>query len=98
MDKNHLIFDFQSSTPCSPKVVDEMAPYWHQFWGNPSNTNNRFGIHASAAVEVSREKIASYLNINPKRLIFTSGATEANNLGLVGHARAKAQLIGKLDI
>ena len=96
MNKNHLIFDFQSSTPCSPKVVEEMAPYWHQFWGNPSNTNNRSGIHAAAAVEVSREKIASCLNINPKRLIFTSGATEANNLGLVGHARAKAKLIGKL--
>ena len=95
MNKNHLIFDFQSSTPCSAEVVDEMAPYWSQFWGNPSNTNNRSGIFASAAVEVSREKIASYLKINPKRLIFTSGATEANNLGLVGHARAKAKLIGK---
>jgi len=95
MDKNHLIFDFQSSTPCSSKVVEEMAPYWNQFWGNPSNKNNRSGFFASAAVEVSREKIASYLKINPKRLIFTSGATEANNLGLFGHARAKAKLIGK---
>ena len=95
MDKNHLIFDFQSSTPCSAKVVEEMAPYWNQFWGNPSNKNNRSGFFASAAVEVSREKIASYLKINPKRLIFTSGATEANNLGLFGHARAKAKLIGK---
>ncbi len=95
MDNKHLIFDFQSSTPCSTKVVEEMAPYWNVLWGNPSNTNNRSGVFASAAVEVSREKIASYLNINPKRLIFTSGATEANNLGLVGHARAKAKLIGK---
>tara|TARA_B100000965_G_scaffold364698_1_gene348551 strand:- start:920 stop:2068 length:1149 start_codon:yes stop_codon:yes gene_type:complete len=96
MDKNHLIFDFQSTTPCSKKVVEEMAPYWNEFWGNPSNTNNRSGVFASAAVEVSREKIASFLNINPKRLIFTSGATEANNLGLFGHAKAKAKLIGKL--
>ena len=95
MNNNHLIFDFQSSTPCSTKVVEEMAPYWNELWGNPSNTNNRSGVFASAAVEVSREKIASYLKINPKRLIFTSGATEANNLALVGHARAKAQLIGK---
>ena len=95
MDKNHLIFDFQSSTPCSTKVVEEMAPYWNQFWGNPSNTSNRSGVFASAAVEVSRETIASYLKINPKRLIFTSGATEANNLALVGHARAKAKLIGQ---
>ena len=95
MDNNHLVFDFQSSTPCSTKVVEEMAPYWNELWGNPSNNNNRSGVFASAAVEVSREKIASYLNINPKRLIFTSGATEANNLGLVGHARAKAQQVGK---
>ncbi len=95
MDKNHLIFDFQSTTPCSARVVEEMAPYWNEFWGNPSNTNNRSGLFASAAVEVSREKIASWLNINPKRLIFTSGATEANNLGLVGHAKAKAKLYGK---
>ncbi len=95
MDKNYLIFDFQSSTPCSTEVVEEMAPYWKELWGNPSNTNNRSGVFASAAVEVSREKIASCLNINPKRIIFTSGATEANNLALVGHARAKAQQIGK---
>ncbi len=96
MDKNHLIFDFQSSTPCSPEVIEEMAPYWHEIWGNPSNLNNRSGIFASAAVEVSREKIASCLNINSKRLIFTSGATESNNLGLIGHARAKARLTGKV--
>ena len=95
MDKNHLIFDFQSSTPCNTEVVEEMAPYWNELWGNPSNTNNRSGVFASAAVEVSREKIAAYLNINPQRLIFTSGATEANNLALMGHARAKANLMGK---
>tara|TARA_Y100001968_G_scaffold98695_1_gene88761 strand:+ start:255 stop:1403 length:1149 start_codon:yes stop_codon:yes gene_type:complete len=95
MDNNHLIFDFQSSTPCSIEVIESMAPYWNEFWGNPSNLNNRSGLFASAAVEVSRETIASCLKINPKRLIFTSGATEANNLGLVGHARAKAKLLGK---
>jgi len=95
MNKNYLIFDFQSSTPCSTKVIEEMAPYWNELWGNPSNTNNRSGIFASAAVEVSRENIASYLNINPKRLIFTSGATEANNLALIGHAKAQAKSTGK---
>ena len=95
MDKNHLIFDFQSSTPCSLEVVEAMNPYWNESWGNPSNLNNRSGLFASAAVEVSREKIAACLKINPKRIVFTSGATESNNLGLVGHARAKAKLIGK---
>ena len=95
MDTNQLIFDFQSSTPCTLEVVDSMAPYWNEIWGNPSNINNRSGLYASAAVEVSRETIASCLKINPQRLIFTSGATEANNLGLVGHAKAKAELIGE---
>tara|TARA_B100000579_G_scaffold139745_1_gene113599 strand:+ start:8047 stop:9195 length:1149 start_codon:yes stop_codon:yes gene_type:complete len=95
MHKNPLVLDFQSSTPCNTEVVEEMAPYWNEFWGNPSNTNHRDGVFASAAVEVSREKIASFLNINPKRLIFTSGATESNNLSLLGYARAKEKLIGK---
>ncbi len=95
MDKNHLVFDYQSSTPCSLEVVKAMAPYWNQFWGNPSNLTNRSGLFASAAVGVAREKIASYLKINSERLIFTSGATEANNLALIGHSRAKAKLLGK---
>ncbi len=95
MKKNHLVFDYQSSTPCSLEVVKEMAPYWNEIWGNPSNLNNRSGLFASAAAEVAREKIASYFKIDSARLIFTSGATEANNLALIGHSRAKAKLLGK---
>tara|TARA_Y100001968_G_scaffold248165_1_gene232688 strand:- start:11686 stop:12834 length:1149 start_codon:yes stop_codon:yes gene_type:complete len=84
-----LIFDYQSTTPCSKEVQEAMAPYWQEFWGNPASRQNRLGIHASAAVSLARDNFASYLKIKPDQLIFTSGATEANNLALIGHARAR---------
>ncbi len=95
MKNRPLAFDYQSSTPCSQKVVEAMLPYWEEFWGNPSSRQNRLGIHSSAAVSLARENIASVLNIEPEKVIFTSGATESNNLALLGHARAKALKIGR---
>jgi cysteine desulfurase len=64
-----------------------MAPYWTEHWGNPSSRQHRQGLTASAAVALARRQIAEALCIDPNRLIFTSGATEANNLALLGHAR-----------
>ena len=90
-----LDFDYQSTTPCDPEVIDAMAPYWNDFWGNASSRHSRAGLHASAAVSLAREQLTSYLRIKPERLIFTSGATEANNLALLGHARAKALAMGR---
>tara|TARA_Y100001968_G_scaffold261179_1_gene248975 strand:- start:154 stop:1302 length:1149 start_codon:yes stop_codon:yes gene_type:complete len=84
-----LIFDYQSTTPCAPAVLEAMKPYWHELWGNPSSRQNRLAIHASAAISLARENFASYLKIKSNQLIFTSGATEANNLALIGHARAR---------
>ncbi len=83
-----LVFDYQSTSPCATEVIDAMIPYWSDFWGNPSSRQNRFGLNASAAVNLARENFASCLKINPQRIIFTSGATEANNLALIGCARA----------
>ena len=85
-----LALDYQATTPCSAEVLDAMSPYWNDSWGNPSSRQNRLGLHASAAVSLAREEISSFLKIKPERIIFTSGATEANNLALLGHARAKA--------
>ena len=93
MDKNHLIFDFQSSTPCSTKVVEEMAPYWNELWGNPSNTNNRSGVFASAAVEVSREKIASYLKINLFGLMFKLEAIFSRDTSTAAEAKTPDLLL-----
>ena len=64
-----------------------MAPYWTEHWGNPSSRQHRQGLTASAAIALARRQIAEALCIDPNRLIFTSGATEANNLALLGHAR-----------
>ena len=84
-----LAFDFQSTTPCAPEVLRAMEPYWTMNWGNPSNRQNHIGINASAAIGFARDKLASSLNIESKNIIFTSGATESNNLALLGYARAK---------
>ncbi len=90
-----LNFDYQSTTPCEPEVIAAMTPYWKEFWGNASNRQNQAGLHASAALSLAREQVAKFLNVQPERLIFTSGATEANNLALIGHARARALELGK---
>ncbi len=90
MKSTPLVFDYQSSTPCSRTVLDAMAPYWIDVWGNPSNRQNSLGLHSSAAISVARDQLASLLKVSSQRLIFTSGATEANNLALLGYARARA--------
>ncbi len=83
-----LAFDHQATTPCAAEVVEAMAPYWSEEWGNPSSRQHRLGLTASAAVKLARRQIAEALAVTPQRLVFTSGATEANNLALLGHARA----------
>ena len=83
-----LAFDFQATTPCAAEVVEAMAPFWNADWGNPSSRQHRLGLSASAAVTVARRQLAEVVGVRPERLVFTSGATEANNLALLGHARA----------
>ena len=91
LTKPPLAFDFQATTPCTPEVVQAMAPYWSELWGNPSSRQHRLGLTASAAVTLARRQLAEALAIAPERLIFTSGATEANNLALLGLARHQGQ-------
>ena len=95
MQKPPLNFDYQSSTPCSERVLKAMQPYWNELWGNPSNRQTRIGLNASAAISLARDNIANCLEVSPERIIFTSGATEANNLALIGHARARAKEVGR---
>ena len=82
-----ILLDYQSSTPCSKDVVDSMKPFWSEIFSNPSNKSNLAGINASAILEASREKIEQNLFLKNKKVIFTSGATESNNLALLGYAR-----------
>ncbi len=82
-----ILLDYQSSTPCSKDVVDSMKPFWVDIFSNPASKSNLAGINASAILEASREKIEQNLLLKNKKVIFTSGATESNNLALLGFAR-----------
>ena len=90
-----ILLDYQSSTPCHDEVVEAMRPYWSDIFANPSSKSNILGLQASAVLESSRDKIAKLLCLRNKKIIFTSGATESNNLALLGFARNYYQNKGK---
>jgi cysteine desulfurase len=85
MDQPALIYlDNQATTPCDPRVIAAMEPYWREEFGNPASRSHRFGTRAKNAVETARTQVAKLLGASPKEIIWTSGATEANNLALFG--------------
>jgi len=86
-----VYLDNQATTPCDPRVVAAMMPYFAQWFGNPHSAEHAAGRHAADAVEDARSHVAALIGADPREIVFTSGATEANNLAIKGAARFAQQ-------
>ena len=83
-----VYLDYHATTPVDPRVVEAMAPYFSETFGNPSSKTHRYGWDAAEGVQRAREQVAALLGASAKEIVFTSGGTEANNLAILGAARA----------
>src|SRR5450755_3040775 len=79
-----VYMDYHATTPCDPRVMEAMMPYFGQQFGNASSKGHIFGWQAAEAVKIAREELASLINADPTEIIFTSGATESVNLAIKG--------------
>ena len=81
-----IYMDYSATTPIDPRVADKMIPYLREQFGNPASRSHMYGWTAEAAVEEARGHVAALINADPREIIWTSGATESNNLAIRGLA------------
>ena len=81
-----IYMDYGATTPCDPRVVDAMVPWLREHFGNPASRSHAWGWEAEAAVEKARGEVADLIHADPREIVWTSGATESNNLAIKGAA------------
>ena len=86
MNKMPIYLDYSATTPVDPRVVDAMIPFLRESFGNPASRSHAYGWQAEEAVEQAREHVAALVNADPREIVWTSGATESNNLAIKGAA------------
>ena len=84
---DYVYLDNQATTPCDPRVLAAMLPWFTERFGNPHSAEHRMGQDAEAAVEAARAEVAALIGAEPREVVLTSGATEANNIAIKGAAR-----------
>ena len=82
-----IFIDYQATTPVDTRVMDVMTPFFTEIFGNPHSTSHSYGWEARDAVEAARVQVAGMINADPREVIFTSGATESNNMAIKGVGR-----------
>jgi cysteine desulfurase len=85
-----IYLDNHATTPCDPRVIEKMTPFFGEAFGNPSSSVHRYGQIALQAVEESRHAVAALIHSEAREVVFTSGATESNNLAILGSAQSVA--------
>ncbi len=86
MTTRPIYLDYSATTPVDPRVVDAMVPWLYENFGNPASRSHAFGWESEEAVERAREEVAKLVNADPREIVWTSGATESDNLGIKGAA------------
>lgn len=94
-DRAPIYLDYSATTPVDPRVAEKMIPFITEHYGNPASRSHPFGWTAEKAVENAREEVAKLVNADPREIVWTSGATESNNLAIKGAANFYASSKGK---